>query len=495
MTDFLNVTENNAQQDPPTTEKETDGNRVNSEVIVEESKDRVEPIIDPNICGNRSSIVSPDEKQINHSGGKIDLIDNPAPSELNSSVVNTAIVSQDPSNSVLYGDISEWPASMSAMHTQVDYWVRVGNSHIPNDDVKILKSKSIVQDDHKKVRKCSPAIRILVPKRVDTTRWSSRTDSVLSVNQGYKGYQSALAELSSSNDEAIGLSESLNELETGVLLVFWNDILVQVNKTSMKLQSYNADLNSSIILLKSLGEFIESLRGKFEFYESRGKELTGSDEYHFVNKRRKEPNVRLGSLGQNQAPHVNLTSSDKFRVELYIPIIDSLETSLRQRIAAHEEVESIFGFLRKLLDLSSEEIETHAKNVLEEYGDDLEAGLINELIQFKPFIAAFLKEEEEAEQICFEAKAFKILIETDTQVVFPNVVILLRTYLVMMTTNCTSERSFSKLELLETRLRSMGQDRLNNLTRISAESNIMRELSLDDPINEFADRKARRLHI
>ncbi|KAJ8670664.1 hypothetical protein QAD02_001923 [Eretmocerus hayati] len=49
--------------------------------------------------------------------------------------------------------------------------------------------------------------RILVPKRVYPTRWSSLNDSVLSVNQGYKGYQSALSELSPSNDEAIGLSE------------------------------------------------------------------------------------------------------------------------------------------------------------------------------------------------------------------------------------------------------------------------------------------------
>ncbi|KAJ8670663.1 hypothetical protein QAD02_001922 [Eretmocerus hayati] len=137
-------------------------------------------------------------------------------------------------------------------------------------------------------------------------------------------------------------------------------------------------------------------------------------------------------------------------------MIDSLKTSLRQRIAAHEEVESIFGFLRKLLDLSSEEIETHAKNVLEEYGDELEAGLINELIQFKPFIAAFLKEEKEAEQICFEAEALKIPIETDNQAVFPNVVIFLRTYLVMMTNNCTSERSFSKLKLLEKAIENHG---------------------------------------
>ncbi|KAJ8685695.1 hypothetical protein QAD02_021488 [Eretmocerus hayati] len=336
--------------------------------------------------------------------------------------------------------------------------------------------------------------RVLVPKRVDTNRWLSRGDAVESVYQGFDGYRIALSELSSSYDEAASLLGSMNKLETGVLLVFWNDILDRVNSTSLRLQSYNSDLNSSIILLISLCDYIESLRSRFEFYENRGKELVGSDEYDFTKKRRKEPNVRLIPLGEDQVPRVNLNGSEKFKNDFYMPIIDSLTKSLGQRIAAYKEVEAIFGFMRKLLDLTPEEIEVHARNVLEEYGDDLEEGLINELIQFKPFVGAFLEKEEE-ENICFEAKALKILMKTDTQAVFPNVTILLRTYLVLMTTNCTSERSFSKLKLIESRLRSMGENRLNNLTRMSAESDLMREMSFDDLIEEFANRKSRRVFI
>jgi len=39
---------------------------------------------------------------------------------------------------------------------------------------------------------------------------------------------------------------------------------------------------------------------------------------------------------------------------------------------------------------------------------------------------------------------------------FPNVAIALRMYLVLMVTNCSAERSFSKLKLIESRLRAKG---------------------------------------
>lgn len=63
-----------------------------------------------------------------------------------------------------------------------------------------------------------------------------------------------------------------------------------------------------------------------------------------------------------------------------------------------------------------------------------------------------------------------------------------------MTTNCTSERSFSKLKLIKNRLRSsMTQDRLNSLSIISIESDLLRKISYSEIINEFAEKKARKV--
>ena len=74
-----------------------------------------------------------------------------------------------------------------------------------------------------------------------------------------------------------------------------------------------------------------------------------------------------------------------------------------------------------------------------------------------------------------------------------NVEVALRIYLVMMVSNCSGERSFSKLNLIKDRLRSsMKQERLVHLSLMSIESDILRELNYDDLINTFAASKARK---
>ena len=77
---------------------------------------------------------------------------------------------------------------------------------------------------------------------------------------------------------------------------------------------------------------------------------------------------------------------------------------------------------------------------------------------------------------------------------FPNVTIALRMYLVLMVTNCSDERSFSKLKLIENRLRtSMTQERLVNLAIMSTESDILRDVDFTAIINDFAVAKSRKV--
>lgn len=66
----------------------------------------------------------------------------------------------------------------------------------------------------------------------------------------------------------------------------------------------------------------------------------------------------------------------------------------------------------------------------------------------------------------------------------------------MMTIPVTTpscERSFSKLKLIKTYLRStMTEERLNNSALISIENNIVSKLDLNEAIQNFADLKSRK---
>ncbi|PWA88855.1 zinc finger MYM-type protein 1 [Artemisia annua] len=77
--------------------------------------------------------------------------------------------------------------------------------------------------------------------------------------------------------------------------------------------------------------------------------------------------------------------------------------------------------------------------------------------------------------------------------VFPNAMIAYRVLLTIPVTVASAERSFSKLKLLKSYLRStMSQDRLNGLAMISIESDMLENMNYESLIEDFASKNARR---
>ena len=63
----------------------------------------------------------------------------------------------------------------------------------------------------------------------------------------------------------------------------------------------------------------------------------------------------------------------------------------------------------------------------------------------------------------------------------------------MPVTVASAERSFSKLKLLKSYLRSsMSQERFNDLAILYIEKNMLENIDVDTIINDFASRNARR---
>jgi hypothetical protein len=75
-----------------------------------------------------------------------------------------------------------------------------------------------------------------------------------------------------------------------------------------------------------------------------------------------------------------------------------------------------------------------------------------------------------------------------------NIFIALRIFLTLPTSVASAERSFSKLKLIKTYIRStMRQDRLDALTTLSIAHEIAKDLNEEELIDKFATIKARKI--
>jgi hypothetical protein len=77
---------------------------------------------------------------------------------------------------------------------------------------------------------------------------------------------------------------------------------------------------------------------------------------------------------------------------------------------------------------------------------------------------------------------------------FPNASIAYRVLLTIPVTVASAERSFSKLKLLKSYMRTtMTQQRLNDLATISLESEILEKISYEDIIEDFISKNPKRM--
>lgn len=125
------------------------------------------------------------------------------------------------------------------------------------------------------------------------------------------------------------------------------------------------------------------------------------------------------------------------------------------------------------------------------YPNDLEFDLSNELVHLTSFAKEYAKDKDQS----YEKFLYQLILEKNLESSFCNAEIALRIYLSMMVTNCSGERSFSKLKIIKNRLRStMHQERLCNLILMSSESDILRQMDFDDIVNTFANKKSRKTY-
>jgi hypothetical protein len=275
----------------------------------------------------------------------------------------------------------------------------------------------------------------------------------------------------------------MESLETAFLSEFWNRVLYRYNDTSYKLQSSTCDLKLAIDLLESLYMFTDDLRNRFDNIEQRAIDISGTSEYVSVTARRRK---RTRRFDDGQAADTVLQGKDKFRIETFTVIINQLVCSLKRRIDAYTEVREVFKVVTDFNEIDADQIREYAVSMANTYSGDLQSGeFADEMIQFVDFAKS---------RGCQTPSSLAMLLHSeDLQSTFPNVEIAIRMYMSIMVSNCSGERSFSKMALIKNKLRStMSDRRLSALELLSVENDVLDSVSFEDIIEQFAAAKTRK---
>ena len=290
-----------------------------------------------------------------------------------------------------------------------------------------------------------------VVKRLSDTRWSAHFDGVRALYGGFEKIKHALDSASAANEqevvtmrEAEGLWKEIENLETIFLIILWNDKVERMNITSKILQSKDVNILVATNLLESMKTYLPETRDKFSEYEFKARSMCPDTHYSDEKKREWKRSVCLTRYDiSSSADKVLLSKSEKFKVETFLPILDTLIFELTKRAEAYSQIGNLFSFFSELKTIASDALQKKCKHLANIYHNDLNYDdLLNE--------CGHLKHYMDFDKNCETLPAlYRKIVSDNLKYVFQNVEIALRVFMCMMVTNCIGEHSFSRLRLIK----------------------------------------------
>ena len=178
-----------------------------------------------------------------------------------------------------------------------------------------------------------------------------------------------------------------------------------------------------------------------------------------------------------------------FKHNVFYVIADCVIAGLSTRYVSANSINNYFCFLWQYLQLSEDQTLEACEAFGKKYANDVSVNDLKEemLRLIAIHTANFGNSSLPPLELLSTIRKLKL------EEIFPNIWVALRMFCTLPVTVASAERSFSKLKLVKNFLRStMGQERLNDLAVLSIEAEITRRVDLQDVINDFAAKKARK---
>jgi len=287
-------------------------------------------------------------------------------------------------------------------------------------------------------------------------------------------------------------NNELGEYEFILAIVIWYEVLYAVNLVSKHLQAKDMLIDVAIEKVEGLISFFKDYR-ETGFLEALGiaKGITlEMDIGTTFRKRREIKRKRHFDENLDDTNAGTQSAEELFRISYFLPVVDQAISSLTTRFEQYQSYQQNFGFL-----FTSETLQSLDDTSLKSSCDNLGAVLTkdgksdvdaNELYVELKFLQDFIPKENMG-----PVEILKFLKRHDC---FPNASIAYRVLLTIPVTVASVERSFSKLKLLKSYLRStMTQQRLNDLATIALESGLLEKIDYEHIIEDFISRNTKRM--
>lgn len=325
-------------------------------------------------------------------------------------------------------------------------------------------------------------------KRLSDTRWSARYDAVFALYLNYKSVVEIFSNMAQDNNEkpktrseALSLGNKMGEFETVLMTVMWPKILGRVNATSKSLEDPKLNICKGIDLLKSLVSFIYTFRNNFDAIELEAKTLTEDNTYRDEIRRTQIRKKFHGESGKNE---VVLHGKQKFKVQTYYVVCDSIIQELSRRTECYKTVSENF---KCFFTADEYAIEESINNLKTTYCLDIDAQVFDEEITHFRLLCDNMGKKTISD---------KFELVQDWKSTFPNILTILEIFFTIPISNASGERSFSALKRIKNYLRSTtGQERLDALSVMHIESDSLDLIDKNELINAFAKQKSRKKYV
>uniref|UniRef100_UPI00358EB2DD zinc finger MYM-type protein 1-like n=1 Tax=Myxine glutinosa TaxID=7769 RepID=UPI00358EB2DD len=260
--------------------------------------------------------------------------------------------------------------------------------------------------------------------------------------------------------EAQSLAEEVGSFRFQICTVVWHDVLSKINTVSKLLQSSAMQLDVAVNLLESTKSHLLSYRND----GFAAAQASAKDAYEPVS----------DALKRLETTFFNV-------------VVDSAIASLDDRFETLGQVKSKFGVLPNFPTLDDGALEKQCEELENTLRSGEEADIDGRELAME---IRNLPQLPTNRMTAFELLDF--VHKKELTELYPNLWISLWIACTLPVTVALAERSFSKLKLIKTYLRSsMAQDRLTGLAILGINHEVGRQVSYDDVIHDFALRKSR----